>query len=33
MLWNDYYARIRASNDAGETWFGPVTWSTDYSDD
>ena len=29
----DYYARIRASNDAGETWFGPVTWSTDYSDD
>ena len=29
----DYHARIRASNDAGETWFGPVTWSTDYSDD
>ena len=29
----DYYARIRASNDAGEAWFGPVTWSTDYSDD
>ena len=26
----DYYARVRASNNAGETWFGPVNWSTDY---
>ena len=26
----DYYARIRAVNDAGETWFGPFSWTTDY---
>ena len=29
----DYHARIRASNDAGEAWFGPFTWTTDYLDD
>ncbi len=29
----DYFARIRASNEAGETWFGPITWSTDYLPD
>ena len=26
----DYYARIKTSNNAGESWFGPVIWSTDY---
>ena len=29
----EYHARIRAANDAGETWFGPFTWTTDYLDD
>ena len=29
----DYYARIRASNEAGETWFGPISWSTGYLPD
>ena len=25
-----YHARIRAANDVGETWFGPISWTTDY---
>lgn len=29
----EYHARIRASNDAGETWFGPISWTTDYLED
>lgn len=29
----EYHARIRAANDAGEEWFGPITWATDYLDD
>jgi len=29
----DYHARIRAANDAGETWFGPISWTTDYLED
>ena len=29
----EYHARIRAANDAGETWFGPMTWTTDYLED
>jgi len=29
----DYYARIRASNEASETWFGPISWTTDYLPD
>ena len=29
----DYYARIKASNGNGETWFGPVSWTTDYLPD
>ena len=24
-----YHARIKASNEIGETWFGPITWTTD----
>ena len=28
-----YYARIRAANEVTETWFGPVTWTTDYLPD
>ncbi len=29
----EYYARIRASNAAVESWFGPIEWTTDYLDD
>ena len=29
----EYHARIRAANDAGETWFGPISWTTDYLPD
>ncbi len=29
----EYHARIRAANDAGETWFGPISWTTDYLED
>ena len=29
----DYYARIRASNGVAETWFGPISWTTDYLPD
>ena len=28
-----YHARIRAANDAGEVWFGPLSWTTDYLPD
>ena len=24
-----YYARIKASNEIGDKWFGPITWTTD----
>ncbi len=23
-----YYARVKASNENGDTWFGPVNWTT-----
>ena len=23
-----YYARVKASNEIGDTWFGPVNWTT-----
>jgi hypothetical protein len=26
-----YYARIKASNDEGNIWFGPISWTTDYT--
>ena len=29
----EYYARVRAANDALETWFGPIVWTTDYLPD
>jgi hypothetical protein len=29
----EYHARIRAANDAGEDWFGPISWTTDYLED
>ena len=29
----EYHARIRAANDAGEPWFGPISWTTDYLPD
>jgi hypothetical protein len=29
----EYHARIRAANDAGETWFGPISWTTNYLPD
>ena len=28
-----YHARIKASNEIGETWFGPITWTTDNDQD
>ena len=29
----NYFARIRAENSVGESWFGPVSWTTDYLSD
>ena len=29
----EYHARIRAANDAGEEWFGPISWTTGYSEE
>ena len=28
-----YHARIKASNEEGNIWFGPISWTTEYSDD
>ena len=28
-----YYARIQASNEDRESWFGPISWTTDYLPD
>jgi len=28
-----YYARIKATHDEGDTWFGPISWVTDYLPD
>tara|TARA_B100000513_G_scaffold194943_1_gene124608 strand:+ start:2557 stop:6555 length:3999 start_codon:yes stop_codon:yes gene_type:complete len=28
-----YYGRIQATNEEGSTWFGPISWTTDYLND